>query len=109
MAVAGSDAQAEHGGDVDDAPAALGTRQTLRCTLGHAPDAVEVGRQHVAPVLLADLKHALAIADTGIVEHHVDDAERGFGSIKGGFDAGPIGDVHGHCQGLAAVLTQGFG
>ncbi|MNN26470.1 hypothetical protein D3C81_1399750 [compost metagenome] len=63
----------------------------------------------MAPVLLADLKHALAIADAGIVEHHVDHAERGFGGVEGGFDAGPIGDVHGHCQGLATALTQRFG
>ncbi|MCY1300963.1 hypothetical protein D9M70_505510 [compost metagenome] len=103
MAVAGSDTQAEDRGDVDDAAATPGLGQPLRGDLGDAPDAVQVGRQHGAPIFLADLQRALAVTDAGIVEHHIDHPEMRLGSIEGRLDAGAVGDVEGDRQRLGTL------
>ncbi|MNN20565.1 hypothetical protein D3C81_1338500 [compost metagenome] len=76
--------------------------QALRGTLGDAPDAVQVGGDHVAPVVLADVQAALAVGDAGVVQHHVDHAEGCFGGVEGGFDGGAVGDVQRHADRFAA-------
>ncbi|MNV58574.1 hypothetical protein D3C71_1509600 [compost metagenome] len=109
MAVTGAHPQAEHRGDVDDAARPLGTSQALRGALGHTPDTVEVGREHAAPVLFADLQHPLAVADTRVVEHHVNYAISGFGVIECGFDTGAVGDIQRYRQRLTTVLVNRLG
>ncbi|MNP55297.1 hypothetical protein D3C76_1499290 [compost metagenome] len=71
--------------------------------LSHAPDAIEVSREHRSPVLFGDFQRSLAVADTGIVEHHIDHTEMRFGHIEGRLDAGPVGDVQGNRQYLAVL------
>ncbi|MNZ83058.1 hypothetical protein D3C78_1017770 [compost metagenome] len=95
-------AHAEDRRDVDDAARAAGLVQALGGALGDAPDAVQVGGDHVAPVVLADVQAALAVGDAGIVQHHVYYAEGGLGGIEGGFDGGSVGDVQRHADRLAA-------
>ncbi|MNO96080.1 hypothetical protein D3C76_877420 [compost metagenome] len=102
MAEVGADTQAEHRGDVDDVAGAAGLGQALGAHLGDAPDAVEVGRQHGAPVFLADIQCGLALADTSVIDHDVHYAEFGFRGVEGGLDAFAVGDVHGHCQYITA-------
>ncbi|MNJ56705.1 hypothetical protein D3C77_522650 [compost metagenome] len=109
MAVASAHAQAKHGGDVDDTAAALGASQTLRGALGHAPDAVKIGRQHMAPIEFADLQHPLTAANSGIVKYQINRPEGGLCGVKGRFDTGAIGDIHRHWQRLATVLADNLG
>ncbi len=108
VAVAAAHAQAEDRGDVDDAAAAPGLGQALRCALGDAPDAVEVGGEHGAPVFLADFQSALAVADAGIVQHHVDHAELRLGAVERGLDTGTIGHVQYHGVCLSALGLNGL-
>ncbi|MNE27509.1 hypothetical protein D3C80_1209210 [compost metagenome] len=75
----------------------------------HPPDAVEVGGEHGAPILFADVQRPLVVADTGIVEHHIDAAECGLRGIQCGLDACAVCDVEHDRQGLAAIATDFLG
>ncbi|MNR11601.1 hypothetical protein D3C85_1279070 [compost metagenome] len=77
--------------------------------LGNPPDAVQVGREHLLPVVFADLQSALATANTGVVEYHVDHAERRLGCIEGRLDASAVGDIQSHRERLAAFALDVLG
>ncbi|MNI89354.1 hypothetical protein D3C76_1628850 [compost metagenome] len=84
VTVACANTQPEYRSDVDDAAATTGVDQSLCSTLGNAPDTVEVGGQHAAPLFLADVQRAHCVADSGVVEHHIDHTETHFSRIESG-------------------------
>ncbi|MCY1551760.1 hypothetical protein D9M68_881140 [compost metagenome] len=100
MAVTGADTQAKDRGNVDDAATAPSLDQPLPGDLGDTPNAIEVGRQHGAPLLLTDFQRTLAAADAGVIEYHVDHTKVRLGRVKSRFHTAPVGDVEGHRHNL---------
>ncbi len=75
----------------------------LRDRLGDEERALEVGVDHLVPVGLGLLEHALRHRDAGIVDQHVDRAERVLDGRDRALDAGVVGDVQSDARDLAAA------
>ncbi|MNL30510.1 hypothetical protein D3C87_1522500 [compost metagenome] len=75
----------------------------------HPPYAVEVGGEHGAPIFLTDVQRPLVVADTRIIEYHINAAECSLRDVQCCLDAGAVSDVERDRQGLAAIVTDFLG
>ncbi|MNT45342.1 hypothetical protein D3C72_1819220 [compost metagenome] len=52
-------------------------------------------------MFLSDVQGAHCVADSGVVEHHIDHTETCFSRIESGFDTGTVSDIESNDQRLA--------
>src|SRR5665213_758480 len=83
-------AEAQHRGNVDDAPAPLLPNEVMGELARHQPGALEVGVDDVVPIFLGVLEKRLRHHDPGIVDQHRQPPERGFDSAERGGTCLPV-------------------